>query len=45
MIEAAGDVDLCPTSITAELLHMTLKGKQYPAFELDREISATGGTR
>ena len=44
MIEAAGDVDLCPTSITAELLQMTLKGKQYPAFELDREISATGGT-
>lgn len=44
MIEAAGDVDLCPTSITAKLLHMTLKGKQYPAFQLDREISATGGT-
>jgi hydroxyacylglutathione hydrolase len=44
MIEVAGDVDLCPTSITAKLLHMTLKGKQYPAFQLDRGISATSGT-
>jgi glyoxylase-like metal-dependent hydrolase (beta-lactamase superfamily II) len=44
MIEAAGDVELCPTSITAKLLYMTLKGKQYPAFQLDREISATGDT-
>jgi glyoxylase-like metal-dependent hydrolase (beta-lactamase superfamily II) len=43
MIEAAGDVDLCPTSVVAELLHMTLKGKQYPAFELDRGINAAEG--
>ncbi|MFK8021522.1 MAG: MBL fold metallo-hydrolase [Pseudomonadales bacterium] len=43
MIAAGGNVDLCPTSMTAHLIRMTLEGSSYPVFKLDREIEMTGG--
>lgn len=42
MIDAQGQVELCPTSLTARLLRMTIKGKRYPTFTLDRAIAMDG---
>ena len=42
MIAAGGEVDLCPTSMTASLLSMTLEGSRYRVFELDRAIAMDG---
>ncbi|MGI9293218.1 MAG: MBL fold metallo-hydrolase [Pseudomonadales bacterium] len=41
MIDAGGDVDLCPTSITARLIQLTIPSP-YPAFKLDRAIEMDG---
>lgn len=43
MIDAGGDVDLCPTSITAHFVRMTLEGSRYPVFKLDRTIATDAG--
>jgi len=42
MIAAGGEVDLCPTSMTARFLKMTLEGSRYPVFKLDRAIEMDG---
>ena len=42
MIDAGGDVDLCPTSMTARFVRMTIEGSRYPVFKLDRAIEMDG---
>ena len=42
MIDAGGDVDLCPTSMTARFVRMTLEGSRYPVFKLDHAIEMDG---
>ena len=42
MIAAGGEVDLCPTSMIARFLRMTLEGSCYPVFKLDRAIEMGG---
>ena len=42
MIDAGGDVDYCPTSMTARFIRMTIEGSRYPAFKLDRAIDMHG---
>jgi len=43
MIDAGGDVELCPTSMTARFVRMTLEGSRYQEFKLDRAIATNGG--
>ena len=42
MIDAGGDVDYCPTSMTARFVQMTIEGSRYPVFTLDRAIEMDG---
>ncbi|MEH6571317.1 MAG: MBL fold metallo-hydrolase [Halioglobus sp.] len=42
MMAAGGDVDYCPTSMTARYIRMTLEGSRYPVFKLDRVIEMDG---
>ena len=42
MIDAGGEVDYCPTSMTARFLRMTIEGSRYPVFKLDRAIEMDG---
>jgi len=42
MIDAGGDVDYCPTSMTARFVQMTIEGSRYPVFKLDRAIEMDG---
>ena len=42
MIDAGGQVDYCPTSMTARLIRMTIEGSRYPVFKLDRAIEMGG---
>jgi hydroxyacylglutathione hydrolase len=42
MIDAGGEVDLCPTSMTARFVRMTIGESRYPVFKLDRTIEMDG---
>jgi glyoxylase-like metal-dependent hydrolase (beta-lactamase superfamily II) len=42
MIDAGGEVDYCPTSMTARYIRMTIDGSHYPVFKLDRAIDMDG---